>query len=122
MTLLLALYVRTIHNERFVSAWTLFVSSLIGQSYNISGHVEKRVAIRIGLGPWFLVSVIFTQGMTNYYIAAFLNFYIFCANLTIGIVMDTCCTQSLEKTRALKSIMYKWVDSVLRETMLFKKS
>ncbi|OXA45896.1 hypothetical protein Fcan01_19147 [Folsomia candida] len=76
MIFLLSIYLRVIRANRLVSSWALFVSSLVGQSYSIAGQVEKRIAFRIGLGSWFLLTVIFTQG----YIGLLLNYV--CAPLS----------------------------------------
>ncbi|OXA45897.1 hypothetical protein Fcan01_19146 [Folsomia candida] len=76
MIFLLSIYLRVIRANRLVSSWALFVSSLVGQSYSIAGQVEKRSAFRIGIGSWFLLTVIFTQG----YIGLLLNYV--CAPLS----------------------------------------
>ncbi|OXA42255.1 hypothetical protein Fcan01_22703 [Folsomia candida] len=70
MTLLLTMYLRSIQAEPLVSTWTLFFSNFVGQAYSLVGEVGTRLVVRIGLGSWFLVCVIFTQG----YIGVLLNY------------------------------------------------
>lgn len=62
MTLMLTMYLRSVQADGTVSAWSLFFSNLVGQSYNLGDQVGMRLVLRIGLGSWFLISVIFTRG------------------------------------------------------------